>query len=195
SRSPTETHERLLDATWRLLEGSRGHEVRLDDIARAAGVSRQALYLHFGSRAALFIATVRYVDERLDLAGRIRQACALGNGTIGLEAYVALWADYLPEIAGIARALQAMRATDEDAASAWDDRMRALREGCGIIVEQLMAERRLAAEWKLDTATDYFWAQMSFTLWEHLTVECGWSREEYAERMQWALKRALLSEG
>jgi AcrR family transcriptional regulator len=61
-------------------------------MSRAANVSRQALYLHFGSRTALFIETARYVDESLKLMERIREACDSGNGMLGIEEYLRFWA-------------------------------------------------------------------------------------------------------
>ena len=42
-----ETREKIMRATWKLLEESGGSGVRMSDIAKAAGISRQAVYLHF----------------------------------------------------------------------------------------------------------------------------------------------------
>jgi AcrR family transcriptional regulator len=42
-------------------------------VARAAGVSRQALYLHFADRAALLLAVVDHIDEREGLAAAIAE--------------------------------------------------------------------------------------------------------------------------
>ena len=105
--------------------------MRPEDIARAAGVSRQALYLHIGSRTDLFIATVRYVDEVLKLSESIQEACEAGSGVLGIEAFVALRGRYVPEIHGLAKVLLALRDADADAA-AWADRMEALYEGCRV---------------------------------------------------------------
>src|SRR5579885_3465106 len=103
-----DTRERILDAAWRLLEQSQGQGVRLEDIARAAGVSRQAVYLHFGSRTELFIATARYVDEvhRLpERIERIKRACKESGGVAGVKEIVTFWGNYLPEIYESAKAL------------------------------------------------------------------------------------------
>ena len=56
------TKSRILEVTWRLLE-SGNKAIRMADIAKAAGVSRQALYLHFPSRAELLVATTRHIDK------------------------------------------------------------------------------------------------------------------------------------
>src|SRR5690242_17691270 len=92
SSDSIKTRERILQTTWRLVEERRGQGVRLEDIAKAAHVSRQAVYLHFNSRTELFIETVRYIDEVLRLPERIREACAMENGMIGIDAFISLWA-------------------------------------------------------------------------------------------------------
>ena len=193
-----DTRERILRATWRLLEERRGQSVRLEDVARAASVSRQAVYLHFGSRTTLFVETARYADESLKLIERIREACDAENGVVAIEAYVRFWAGYIPDIYGLAKALLLLCETDEAAAAAWNDRMTALREGCLTILRQVNREGRLAiplaSPWTVETAADYFYVALSIPTWESLTIERGWSREEYVERVTLALKRALLAE-
>ena len=47
------------------------------DVARAAGVSRQAVYLHFGSRAGLLVAMARHHDRTSGFAER---AARIGGG-------------------------------------------------------------------------------------------------------------------
>jgi AcrR family transcriptional regulator len=193
-----DTRQRILRATWRLLEERRGQNVRLEDVARAANVSRQAVYLHFGSRTTLFVATARYADESLKLMERIREACDAETGVVAIEAYVRFWADYVPDIYGLAKALIALRETDEAAAAAWDDRMAALREGCLTILRQVNRDGApavpLASPWTVETAADYFCATLAIPTWESLTIERGWSREEYVARVTLAIKRALLAE-
>ena len=58
-----ETRKNILNSAWKLLEAAQGREVRMTDIAREAGVSRQALYLHFPARSVLLVATPRHIDE------------------------------------------------------------------------------------------------------------------------------------
>jgi AcrR family transcriptional regulator len=193
-----DTRERILRATWRLLEERRGQNVRLEDVARAANVSRQAVYLHFGSRTTLFVETARYADESLKLMERIREACDAETGVVAIEAYVRFWAGYVPDIYGLAKALLILRETDEAAAAAWNDRMTALRDGCLTILRQVNRDGapaiQLAWPWTIETAADYFYATLSIPTWESLTIERGWSSEEYIKRVTLAVKRALLDE-
>jgi AcrR family transcriptional regulator len=112
------------------MEERNGQGVRMSDVAGAAGVSRQAVYDHFGSRADLMVATVRHGDEALGLDERLRRYRAATGGTERLGAFVEFWGNYVPEIHGIAMALLAARETDEAVAAAWDDRMGVVYEAC-----------------------------------------------------------------
>jgi AcrR family transcriptional regulator len=187
-----DTRERILRETLRLMEQRRGRGVRVEDIARAAGVSRQAVYLHFGSRTELLVATARYLDERLRLSERIQRVFAAPSGQERLDGYMAFWASYIPEIYGLAKALLTQRDTDEAAAAAWADRMAAMYQGCRMAIRCVEQEGQLAPEWTGDAAADFFWAALSIETWEHLTIERGWTQTQYLDRMRQVVKRALL---
>src|SRR4028118_1156450 len=102
SSDGSETRTRIVEATWRLMEERNGQGVRMRDVAEAAGVSRQAVYLHFGSRAELMVATARYGDEVRGLDERLRRYRATTAGVERLEAFVEFWGDYIPESSGVA---------------------------------------------------------------------------------------------
>jgi len=194
SRGQRDTRARILQTTWRLLESNRGQGVRLEDIAQAVGVSRRAVYLHFDSRADLFVATVRYVDEVLRMPERIQQACEAGNGVLGIEGLVSVWGNYIPEIYGLAKALLAQRETDEAAAAAWADRMEALYQACLRIVRQLADDGQLAPEWTVETAAQFFFALSSIEIWERLVIERGWSPVQFEEWLADSARRLVLAE-
>jgi len=174
------------------MEERRGGGVRMRDIAEAAGISRQAVYDHFGSRAKLLVATTHYVDEIRGLEERRRRFQAATSGAERLEAYVEFWGNYIPEIYGMARALLAARETDEAASAAWDDRMTAVRESCRHTIEALHRDGMLAPEWSRVEAVDLMWTMLSICNWEQLTIECGWTTSQYVDRMQKLLKRTFM---
>lgn len=174
------------------MEERDGQGVRMRDVADAAGISRQAVYDHFGSRAELMVATARYGDEVRGLDERLRRYRAASGGVERLEAFVEFWGSYIPEIYGIARALLAARETDKAVAAAWDDRMGVVHEACRNIVERLHRDGRLAPEWSLDEAADLLWTMLSISNWESLTLERGWSNSRYVSRMQELTKRAFV---
>src|SRR4051794_41972833 len=82
------------------------------DVAGAAGISRQALYLHFPERSALLLALVEFVDEREDLAGAVAAVEAAGDGRAPGRAWGQMQADRNPRIAVPARAPDQSRHRD-----------------------------------------------------------------------------------
>lgn len=186
------TRKRILDAAWSLLEAGE-RAVRMSDIARAAGVSRQALYLHFPSRADLLVATTRHVDEAKDIDARLAPSREAQSGTERLSRFIEAWGDYIPEIHGVARALMAMQDSDEEARQAWSDRMQAVRHGCEAAVAAIAAEGRLTDTMDRTTATDLLWTLLSVRNWEQLVRECGWTQDRYITEMQRLAARTLLT--
>ncbi len=189
-----ETRARILEATVRMLEERRGRGVRMGDIATAAGISRQAVYLHFASRAELLVATTRYLDEVLDVDRRLAPSRAANTGVERLALYIECWGQYIPDIYGVAKALLLAKDTDDAAAAAWKDRMLAMRDGCRAAIEALHADGTLAPDWMPRTATDALWTMLSVQNWENLTVECGWSTRQYVSRIKVLAKRAFVEE-
>ncbi len=194
SSEPVETRTRILDATVQMLEQHGGQGVRMGDIARQAGVSRQALYLHFTSRTELLEATTLHVDLRLDLEERLAPSRAARTGAERLALYVAFWGEYLPDVYSVAKALMLAQDGDEAAAAAWKDRMDAMRDGCRAVVEALQRDGTLAPEWSAATATDALCMLLQVPNWENLTITCGWSHRQYVERMQTMAARLLLAQ-
>jgi AcrR family transcriptional regulator len=165
----------------------------MSDIAAAAGVSRQAVYLHFRSRADLLVATTRYMDEVSGVEERLADFREAATGEARLAALVRFWGEHVPSIYGVARALLATYDTDEAAAAAWRDRMAAVRDGCQAVVMDLQRDGTLAEVWTPQRATDLLWSMLSVRMWEHLTIECGWSPDEYAKYIHSAARRALVA--
>ena len=186
------TRTRILEETWRLMEERNGQGVRMRDVADAAGVSRQAVYDHFGSRAELMVATARYGDEVRGLDERLRGYRSAVGGVERLETFIEFWGNYIPEIHGIARALLAARESDEAVAAAWDDRMRVVQEACRDIVGRLEHDGMLALGWSLNEAGEMLWSLLSIGNWENLTLERGWTVGLYVERMKEVTKRAFV---
>ena len=193
SSESSQTRRRILDATRTLLEREGPGAVRMADIARRAGISRQALYLHFPSRADLLVATTRHVDALNKVDDRLAVSRRAATGIERLDAYVAFWADYIPLIAGTGRAMIAMRDTDAAARLAWDDRMEAMKAGCAAAVAAITRDGRLAPDLTETEATDLLWSLLSVETWTHLTRDCGWSQQLYARHMRGLVRKALVT--
>lgn len=192
SRDGKPTRDRILKATWKLLESGTGNTVRMSDIAKASKISRQALYLHFPNRAELLIATTRHLDEVYDVDSQLAASRNAKTGKERLHAWVDAWGNYIPRIYGVGKALMAMMDSDEEAKTAWDDRMAAVRHGCAAAVKQLAKDGDLSPALNQRTATDLLWSLQSVRLWEQLTQDCGWSQKVYITHIQDLAAKALI---
>jgi AcrR family transcriptional regulator len=189
-----ETRTRILQATVQMLEGGGGRGVRMGDIAAAAGISRQAVYLHFASRTELLVAATKYLDEVLGSDRRLAPSRTATSGVKRLELYIESWGRYIPQIYSVAKGLMLAQDTDEAAAAAWKDRMLAMRDGCRAAIEALHADGSLASEWTPRRATDALWTMLLVPNWENLTIECGWSTQQYIRWMKTLAKRTFVEE-
>jgi AcrR family transcriptional regulator len=189
------TRDRILKATLELLEASQGRGVRMTDIAKQAGITRQALYLHFGTRAELLIAATHYLDEIKGSDERLVPSRTAQSGIERLDAFIEAWGSYIPDIYGIARALLAMKDTDDAAAKAWDERMQDMRQGCEAAISALARDNMLSPGYSPDQATDILWTMLSVRNWEQLTIECGWSQARYIETVSSLARRMFVVDG
>lgn len=194
SREKSDTRTRILETAWKLLEAGDGGEVRMADIAKAVGISRQALYLHFPKRADLLVATTKYLDEVKRVDDRLVASRTATSGGERLDAFIEAWGNYIPEIHGVAKALIAMQETDDEARLAWAGRTQAVREGCEAAVAALARDGMLAPKWSPDQATDLLWTLLSVGNWEQLTRDCGWSQADYVETLKSLARGALVRE-
>jgi len=189
----TTTRERILDAAHALIEERGAADVGLAEIGRAAGVSRQSVYLHFGSRGALMRELMAHINRRTDLAALAQPVREAPDAVAELEAFVALQSVHNPRVAAAARALEASRRSDPAAAEAWEVVRAERRAACRRIVDRLAAERRLAAGWDPDAAADLLYALTSLGTWEELCRDLGWPAEAYRAHVAAALRATLVS--
>ena len=186
------SRERILRAAWAsLLE--RGPEIRLVDVAMRAGLSRQAVYLHFGDRTHLLLEVLAWGDKELqldELMARVRDA---DTGVEALDRIVEVHAAYSPRIDAIARALEADQYRDQAVAAALRDRLAVRRAAHREVIARIASEGLLAEGWTIDSATDLFAAITMLGPWRELTEAGHWTPEQYAERMSKFVRKALVA--
>ncbi len=158
--------------------------MRMSDVAKAAKLSRQAVYLHFPTRAELLIATTEYLDEVNNIEERLIASRTAPNGLARMNAFIEMWGNYIPEIYGVGKALLAMKDTDDAAAMAWNKRMQAVRFGCEAAIKALKADNQLVVGYSVQHATDILWTLLSVQNWAQYRQECGWSQKTYIETIQ-----------
>jgi AcrR family transcriptional regulator len=153
------------------------------DIAAAAKLSRQAVYLHFSDRAELMIALVRFADEQRNLAQEIHKVTDAPSGAAALLETAALQARMNPGIWAAARAVDAVRRLDPAAERSWQDRLAHRLAGAREIVSRLRAENNLRPNLDSDAAADLLWSITSLRMWEDLVLERGWTAAQYEARI------------
>jgi AcrR family transcriptional regulator len=192
SSNEKDTKTRILEATWQLMEQSPGQEVSMGAIAEVAGISRQAVYLHFTSRTELLIETLDYVDAVKGLDIRLARLEQMTDGVELLDACVEIWGNYIPEIIGVAKTLLKALETDEAMASAWRTKMGCLREALKGIFQTLHREGLLSARWSPEEAAEIFVMTISTHSWEQFVQEFGWSQAQYIDGMKELLRSTLI---
>lgn len=191
SSKESNTRTKILDAAVVLLSSGSPGSVRMADIAKRAGVSRQAVYLHFPARAELLIEATRHVDRLNDVDAHLAKSRSAETGSARLDAFVEAWGGYIPVVYPILQALMVMSSSDDAAAAAVADRDQAVRHGCEAAVQALRADGELLAEFTVREATDVLWAMLSVQTWSRLTAESGWSQKRYVDRMKVLTRRVL----
>ncbi len=186
-----ETRRRILDVTERLV-AEQGSRITLGAVAASAGVSRQALYLHFGDRQGLLLALVSAMDQRRDLDASLAHVGAAASGDQLIERAMRLNAEFWASVAPVARVLR--DSDDATLRAAWRDRMTFRHATFRAMVERLQSLGDLDESWTVDRATDTLYAVAHFDAWSELTTHLGWSGDDYVEHMATVLRRSLLTQ-
>ena len=190
-----ETQQAILEAALNLFTEQGAASVRMADIAKMAGITRQAVYLHFGSRRNLLVSVVQYVDEKEGLVELARPIWEAKTGVEALDLFASLQAEYTPRIYPVAQALMSNRHADEAIAAAWNNRMLDRHDACRGLVQRLQNDRTLNPVWDIDEAIDALWAMTSIQVWEQLVLDRGWSKERYEDHLRLILRRTLVRNG
>lgn len=187
-----ETRRRILDAAWAFLE-ERGTGIRIADVAAKAGVSRQAVYLHFGDRASLFVALGDHIDVSFGRDDLRTHVFGAPTGVEGLRRWVHTMSWYTAKIDSVSRILELAAESDEALGAAWKDRMTGRRGHVRRIAERIAAEGQLAEGWTVEAAADLIFTVTLPGPWRVLTSVLGWSEEQYAEEITRLLERSVLA--
>lgn len=187
------TKSEILTASWALIS-EKGDAVSMTEIAQSVGLTRQAVYTHFPTRAALLVALVRYADERFEIWQAFQAAMKVPDPSNRLEACLDAWFAFVPKIHPVATVLIRTRVTDPDAAAAWSDRMDALKNFLEEMTGSLARANALKSNWHPRSAAEYLWSLSSVQNWDLLVRECGWSSEQATSVLKATILDALLVE-
>lgn len=189
------TRQRILEAARELLESRPGANVAMGEVAAQAGVSRQALYLHFRDRTTLFLEVSRLADSTARTPARQRRIDEAPTARAAFREAIALQAFLKPRLNGVAIALDVLRRSDPAADAAWKEREHARLHRCEQVVQRLHDEGELAPGWDVPTAARCFWAVTSQRIWDDLVIDQGWSTALYRSHITALLEAALVRPG
>jgi AcrR family transcriptional regulator len=162
------------------------------NIAKAASMTRQSVYIHFGSRGGLLFELVKRADERFMIWENFQDAMAQKRPQDRLDHALKAWFDFVPKIHPVASDLIRLKNSDEDAASAWHDRMAELRAFYQGLTQQLFDEGMLSEEWDAHSAADYIWASSSVQTWDLLVHERGWAIDSVSKKLRSSIASVIL---
>lgn len=186
-----ETREHILQVSWDLV-AEQGSTLKLTEVAAKAGVSRQALYLHFGDRSGLLLALVRHMDETLDLGTSLAHVHAAADAGEMLRRTMRLNTGFWSAVLPVSRILEAAQYEDEALGAAWRDRMAFRQRTFGAIIRLIDDMGELAPDWTIGTAAELLYGVAHFDTWRELTRHLGWSEDLYVDTMTRMLRRSLL---
>src|ERR671932_1533491 len=186
------TRQRILEAARDLLEARPGATIAMGEVAEEAGVSRQAVYLHFADRTSLFLEVSRLADSTARTRARQRRIDEAPTARDAFREAIALQAFLKPRLKGVATALDVLRRSDPAADAAWKEREHARLQRCHQVVQRLHDEGELAPGWDVPSAAGCFWAVTSQRVWHHLAMDQGWSAARYRDHITMLLEAALL---
>lgn len=197
STKPAESavRSRILGEAWAMIEAGRIDDLTMAAVASAAGVSRQTVYVQFGTRAGLLVEMVRQRDEANPRGRQVAAALASPDPVEALVALTRALAGWWQDIHPIAQILYGAALTDEAARAAWDDRMVHLHRFTEQVVGRLDEADVLARGWEPTLARDWLAAQLNPLGWVLLVQDAGWTQSVYEQHMATVAQDVLVDAG
>lgn len=176
-----ETRKRILDAAVELVSG--GKLLSMQALARAAGVSRQTIYLHFGDRKGLISSLLPHLaDEQWGL--RSVDAVLALPAREAFDRYFRLWIRFACRVGPYLRPLYATLGQDQDVTETVTTGDAILAGFYDAIFGKLEKEGLLRPQWTAREAADAAWSMTLYMLTAgHMRLIRGW-RSEQIEAMQ-----------
>jgi AcrR family transcriptional regulator len=176
----SKTRTQILEAAREMFEELGYHGAGLGAVAKKAGVSRQAVYLHFSSKAELltalhlhiFATDVVPILERHPITATMSALDALDKAiAVDVEVAAAVWR--IHEALTTARRQhpeveQTLRPREEDRYSGLFD-----------LARRLKRDGALPPKIRVGTFADMLWGLINTGTYRSLVIERGWSLDEY----------------
>ncbi len=185
----SQTRTQILDAARVLFEEHGYHGAGLEAVGRKAGVSRQAIYLHFPSKSELLTALHLHVFDTDVVPAVDRHPVTAAMPALEvLDATIAANVEVISSVWRIHEALATARRqhpeVDETLRPREEERYRELVD----IGMRLEKEGELPPEIDVGTFADMYWGLMNVGTYRSLVIERNWSLEEYERWVRRTIK-------
>ncbi len=187
-----DTRTAILTAARELFEEQGYHGAALEAVAKRAGVSRQAIYLHFASKAELLTALHAYIYET-DVAPTLERHPIWTAPTAldGLDALIAVDAEVASKVWRIHEALVVARRHHAEV----DDTLRPREADRYAEIVRLgrwlKKERCLPPRMRVGTFADIMWGLTSLGTFQNLVIERGWSVDHFVAWVRQTMRAQL----
>lgn len=195
------TRTAVIRAGWRLF-AERGYAATsIEEIARAAGVSRATVFTSVGGKPLLlkvaFDVAIVGDDAPTSLPDRpeSRAIRAEPDPRVYLSRYAGLVAEMGARLAPIAEAVRGAAGADGDARELWNLHLAQRRAGAANVVSDLLNKGgRLRAGLDPEGAADIVWVLIDPGLYGHLVLRQGWTPPRFRAWLGETMERQLLAE-
>src|SRR5690606_10439372 len=114
-----DTRDRILAVARSIVDEKGEAAATMKAVAKGAGVSRQAVYLHFSDRSQLLSALSDYIDEKLGIGDWMEQIEALDSGIAMLRMLAVTRCQRSAGLVTLVRSVESDRFRNQAASSAW----------------------------------------------------------------------------
>ncbi len=175
-----ETRIQILEAARSVFEEFGYYDAGLGAVAKEAGVSRQAIYLHFESKAELLTALHLHIFATDVLpALELHPISDTASALEALDAMIAVDVDVVSRVWRIHEALQMARRqhpeVEETLRPREEERYRELLD----LGRSLQREGVLPPNMRVGMFADMLWGLMNVGTYRSLVIERGWSLDQY----------------
>lgn len=192
SSGRADTRRAILLAGRELFETQGYFGAGLEAVAKKAGVSRQAIYLHFASKADLLTALHLEIYETDVVPAMERhQVWTAPTALDGLDAMAAVDAEVASKVWRIHEALVTARRHHPEVDETLRPREQERYDELVRLGRWLKKEGHLPTGMRVGTFADVFWGLASTGTFVNLVVERGWSVERFARWVRDTLRMHL----
>jgi AcrR family transcriptional regulator len=207
ARASEETRVRIIESAHALFSENGYPNVSLDEIAEGAGVSRQTVYVQFGSKQGVLEALSEHIERSSfgtddDLDARFAFiAKTYREREHPTEDLLALFNEGMNRMmhfyganASLLRTCRAQAAYDPLFRTVWVEGMGKHWRAMEMVMRTVDAMGLLAADWTVERAADWLAAITHFNEFDLLVGERGWTAEQLVQRLMQLFRTMLLKD-